>query len=187
MKYLIVGLGNMGADYDNTRHNIGFDVVDYLAKDNNVEWKNANLGDITQFKHKGRTFVLLKPSTFVNRSGKSVRYWMQKEKIEKSNILVVVDDLNLNFGQQRLRGKGSPGGHNGLKDIDQMIGGSNYARLRLGIGNDFPKGRQVDFVLGQWSSEEQDKFPALIKYAADTVKSFGTIGLNFTMSQFNRK
>ncbi|MFK7935261.1 MAG: aminoacyl-tRNA hydrolase [Saprospiraceae bacterium] len=187
MKYLIVGLGNMGADYDNTRHNVGFDVVDFLAKDNSVEWKNDNLGDVTRFKHKGRTFVLLKPSTFMNRSGKAVRYWLQKEKIEKPNLLVVMDDLNLDFGKQRLRGKGSPGGHNGLKDIDQMTGGNNYARLRFGIGSDFSKGRQVDFVLGEWSAEEQEKLPELIKYAADTVKSFGAIGLSFTMNQFNKK
>ena len=187
MKYLIAGLGNMGADYDNTRHNVGFDVVDFLARDNDAEWKNANLGDVAKFKHKGRTFVLLKPSTFMNRSGKAVRYWLQKEKIEKENLLVVVDDLNLDFGKQRLRGKGSPGGHNGLKDIDQMTGGNNYARLRFGIGNDFSKGRQVDFVLGEWSAEEREKLPELIKYAADAVKSFGAIGLNFTMNQFNKK
>lgn len=187
MKYLITGLGNMGADYDNTRHNVGFDVVDFLAKDANVEWKNDNLGDIARFKHKGRTFVLLKPSTYMNRSGKAVRYWLQKEKIVKENLLVVVDDLNLDFGKQRLRGKGSAGGHNGLKDIDQMTGGNNYSRLRIGIGSNYSKGRQVDFVLGEWSNDEAEKLPEIIKYAADTVKSFGAIGLNFTMNQFNKK
>ncbi|NRB51271.1 MAG: aminoacyl-tRNA hydrolase [Saprospiraceae bacterium] len=187
MKYLIVGLGNMGVKYDDTRHNIGFDVVDALAKEQSAEWKHEHLGDIARVKHKGRTLVLLKPSTYMNLSGKAVRYWMTKEKINKENLLVIVDDLNLEFGKQRLRGKGSDGGHNGLKDINRMCGGNNYARLRFGIGNDFSKGRQVDFVLGEWSSEERDKLPELIKYAADTAKSFAAIGLNFTMNSFNKK
>lgn len=187
MKYLIVGLGNMGAKYDDTRHNIGFDIIDALAKDLGAEWKNDQLGDIARGKHKGRTLVLLKPSTYMNLSGKAVRYWMQKEKINKRNLLVIVDDLNLDFGKQRLRGKGSDGGHNGLKDINNMTGGNNYARLRFGIGNGFSKGRQVDFVLGEWSSEERDKLPELIQYAVDTAKSFAAIGLNFTMNAFNKK
>lgn len=187
MKYLIVGLGNIGAKYDNTRHNVGFDVVDHLAKEFDAEWKVDNLGSVAEFKHKGRTFVLLKPSTYMNLSGKSVRYWLQKQKIQKSNLLVILDDLNLDFGKQRLRGKGSDGGHNGLKDIDRMIGGNNYARLRFGIGNDYSKGKQVDFVLGEWSSEEQDQLGDLVKYAADTAKSFGTIGLQHTMNKFNKK
>lgn len=187
MKYLIVGLGNMGVKYDDTRHNIGFDVVDALAKEQNAEWKHEHLGDIARVKHKGRTLVLLKPSTYMNLSGKSVRYWLNKEKINKENLLVIVDDLNLDFGKQRLRGKGSDGGHNGLKDINNMCGGNNYARLRFGIGNSFSKGRQVDFVLGEWTSEERDKLPELIKYAADTAKSFAAIGLNFTMNTFNKK
>jgi len=187
MKYLIVGLGNMGVKYDDTRHNIGFDVVDALAKDLDAEWKNGQLGDIARGKHKGRTLLLLKPSTYMNLSGKSVRYWMQKEKINKENLLVIMDDLNLEFGKQRLRGKGSDGGHNGLKDINRMTGGNNYARLRFGIGDNFSKGRQVDFVLGKWSSEERDKLPDLIKYAVDTAKSFAAIGLNFTMNTFNKK
>ncbi|GAB5555198.1 MAG: aminoacyl-tRNA hydrolase [Saprospiraceae bacterium] len=187
MKYLIVGLGNMGPDYDDTRHNVGFEVVDHLAKEFDVSFKNDQLGDLATFKHKGRTFILLKPSTFMNRSGKAVRYWMQKEKIEKSNILVIVDDLNLPFGKQRLRGKGSDGGHNGLKDIDQMTGGNNYSRLRFGIGSDFYSGQQVDFVLGKWDSEESKALPELIKYAGDTIKAFGTIGLNHTMNQYNKK
>ncbi len=187
MKYLIVGLGNMGADYDNTRHNIGFDVVDALAKAFEVSFKNDHLGDIAEFKHKGRTFVLLKPSTYMNRSGKAVRYWLQKNKVPQENLLVVLDDLNLPFGKQRLRGKGNDGGHNGLKDIDAMLGNSNYARLRLGIGNEFQKGRQVDFVLGEWSKEEAEQLPELLKYAGETVKSFGTIGLDMTMNQFNKK
>jgi PTH1 family peptidyl-tRNA hydrolase len=187
MKYLIVGLGNMGAEYDGTRHNVGFEVVDFLAKEFEVSFKNDQLGDLARFKHKGRTFILLKPSTFMNRSGKAVNYWMQKEKIEKSKILVIMDDLNLPFGKQRLRGKGSDGGHNGLKDIDQVTGGNNYTRLRFGIGSDFHNGQQVDFVLGEWSDEEQKDLAELLKYAAETVKAFGTIGLNHTMNQYNKK
>ncbi len=187
MKYLIVGLGNMGADYDNTRHNVGFEVVDFLAREFEVSFKNDQLGDIAEFKHRGRTFILLKPSTYMNRSGKAVRYWLQKAKVKKENLLVILDDLNLPFGKQRLRGKGNDGGHNGLKDIDQMIGGNNYARLRIGIGDDFPQGRQVDYVLGKWSQEEQDELPKIRKYAAETVKSFGTIGLAHTMNAFNKK
>jgi PTH1 family peptidyl-tRNA hydrolase len=187
MKYLIAGLGNMGAKYDNTRHNIGFEVVDALAKEFKVEFKDDQLGDIAQFKHKGRTFILLKPSTYMNLSGKAVRYWMQKHKINKENLLVIVDDLNLDFGVQRLRGKGSDGGHNGLKDIDRMCGGNNYARLRVGIGRGHTKGGQVGFVLGEWSDEEKEKLPDIIKNATETVKSFATIGLGHTMTKFNKK
>lgn len=187
MKYLIVGLGNMGAKYDNTRHNIGFDVVDFLAKEFEVNFKNDQLGDIAEFKFKGRIFVLLKPSTFMNLSGKSVRYWLQKKKIDQKNLLIVLDDLNLPFGKQRLKGKGSDGGHNGLKDINRIFGNNNYARLRLGIGNDYHKGQQADFVLGEWDSEEQDNLPKILKTAAETTKAFATIGLSFTMTQFNKK
>lgn len=187
MKYLIVGLGNMGADYDNTRHNIGFDVVDALAREFEVTFKNDTLGDVAEFRHKGRIFVLLKPSTFMNRSGKAIRYWLQKVKVPQENLLVILDDLNLPFGKQRLRGKGNDGGHNGLKDIDAMLGNNNYARLRLGIGNEFQKGRQVDYVLGEWSKEEVEQLPDILKYASDTVKSFGTIGLERTMNEFNKK
>lgn len=185
MKYLIAGLGNIGAKYDNTRHNIGFDVVDALAKAHDVEWSAEQLGDIAKFKHRGRTFILLKPSTYMNRSGKAVRYWLQKEKIDKSKLLVVMDDLNLDFGRIRLRGKGSDGGHNGLKDIDQMTGGNNYARLRMGIGSNYSKGRQVDYVLGEWSAEEEAGLSAFVDRAAEAVKGFGAIGLQHTMSQFN--
>ena len=185
MKYLVAGLGNIGAKYDNTRHNIGFDIVDLLAKEFEAEWSTEQLGDIARIKHKGRTFVLLKPSTYMNRSGKAVRYWLQKEKIDKSRLIVIIDDLNLTFGKMRLRGKGSDGGHNGLKDIDQMNGGNNYARLRIGIGNEFSKGKQVDYVLGEWSSEEQDALPGILNKAADAVKAFGTIGLQRAMNQYN--
>jgi peptidyl-tRNA hydrolase, PTH1 family len=186
MKYLIVGLGNIGAEYVDTRHNVGFLVVDQLAKDAEAAWETANLGAIARIKHKGRILVLLKPSTYMNRSGKSVNYWLQKEKIPLENLLVILDDLNLEFGKQRLRGKGSDGGHNGLKDIDQTMG-NGYARLRIGIGNDFRKGQQVDFVLGEWSDEENQDLPGIIQYAADTSKSFAAVGLEHTMNAFNKK
>lgn len=186
MKYLVVGLGNIGGEYDNTRHNIGFDVVDYLADQNEGKWKTDTLGDICEIKHKGRTLVLLKPSTYMNRSGKAVNYWMTKKKIVKENLLIIVDDLHLDLGKLRLRGKGSDGGHNGLKDIQQVLGGNNYPRLKFGIGNDFHSGQQVDFVLGKWTSEEKEKLQKTIKKAADATKSFATIGIKYTMEQYNR-
>jgi PTH1 family peptidyl-tRNA hydrolase len=185
MKYLITGLGNMGADYDNTRHNIGFEVVDCLAREFEARFKADSLGDLAELRHKGRTFVLLKPNTYMNLSGKAVRYWLQKHNIPKENLLVVLDDLNLPFGKMRLRASGSDGGHNGLKSIDQLTGGNNYARLRLGIGSGFHKGQQVNFVLGRWSSDETDQLPDLLKKAADGVKAFGTIGLAMAMNQVN--
>jgi PTH1 family peptidyl-tRNA hydrolase len=185
MKYLIVGLGNMGPDYDGTRHNVGFDVVDYLANEHNVAFKNDMLGDIAEIKHKGRAIVLLKPSTYMNRSGKAVNYWLQKQKIKIPNLLIILDDLNLPFGKQRLKAKGKNGGHNGLKDIDQILGGNLYARLRVGIGDDFHKGQQVNYVLGKWSAEEKKQLPEIIKKAADTALSFTAIGIEFTMNKFN--
>ena len=185
LKYLIVGLGNMGQDYDNTRHNIGFDIIDYLAEQFDVTLKDDRYGFIGHFKHKGRTFYILKPSTYVNRSGQAVVYWMQKHKIKPENLLILIDDLNLEFGKLRLRGKGSDGGHNGLKDITQRLQTGRYARLRFGIGRNYGKGRQVDYVLGVWDAEEQDQLAKLIKKSAEAVKSFGTIGLDFTMNKFN--
>ncbi len=185
MKYLIVGLGNMGAEYDGTRHNIGFDVVDALAKKFEVKFEHERLGDVGEFRHKSRTFVLLKPSTFMNLSGKAVKYWLQKKKIQPDNLLIILDDLNLDFGRQRIRGKGGDGGHNGLKNINAVLGTTKYARLRFGIGNDYSKGRQVDFVLGKWKDEEQEQLQIQIKKAADAVLSFSTIGLARTMNQFN--
>lgn len=187
MKYLIVGLGNIGEEYAHTRHNVGFEVVDKLAEAFNADFKTEQLGDLTEFRHKGRTFTLLKPSTYMNRSGKAVKFWLQKKKIAQENLLVIVDDLNLPFGKQRLKGKGSDGGHNGLKDIDKQLGNNKYARLRIGIGSDYHKGQQVDFVLGKWDDEEQEKLPEIIDYAVDICKSFGTIGLNHTMNQYNKK
>jgi len=187
MKYLIVGLGNMGPEYDNTRHNVGFDVVDQLAQTFDVSFKNDTQGDLARLKHKGRTFVLLKPSTYMNRSGKAVRYWLQKEKIDQSRLLVIVDDLNLDLGSVRLRGKGSPGGHNGLKDIDQVLGNNKYARLRIGIGDHFHDGQQVDFVLGKWTAKEREVLDDIILHAGKAALAFGTIGLQHAMSGFNRK
>jgi PTH1 family peptidyl-tRNA hydrolase len=185
MKYLIVGLGNIGSEYDGTRHNIGFDVLDELAESNDGKWKTETLGDICEIKHKGRTLCLLKPSTFMNRSGKAINYWMTKKKIKRDKILVIVDDLHMTLGKLRLRAKGSDGGHNGLKDIQQVLGGTNYPRLKFGIGNDFHSGQQVDFVLGTWTKEEEDKVEKTIKKAGDAIKSFVTIGLKFTMEKFN--
>ncbi|MEL6986321.1 MAG: aminoacyl-tRNA hydrolase [Bacteroidota bacterium] len=176
MKYLIVGIGNMGAKYDNTRHNVGFEVLDHIAKKNELKFEHESLGDLTKWKTKGRTFVLLKPSTYVNLSGKAVRYWMQKEKINKEKILIVLDDLNLDFGKIRMRAKGKDGGHNGLKNIDQILGGNNYARLRIGIGNDYKRGKQVDFVLGEWDKDEQEALPEIIENTVKKIVEFGTVG-----------
>ncbi len=186
MKYLIVGLGNAGAEYDDTRHNVGFEVVDHLASQFEVTFKDARLGFITSFKHKGRTFNLVKPTTYMNRSGKAVNYWMKELNLKPENLLVVLDDLNIDFGKVRLKGKGKDGGHNGLKDIDQVLGSQNYSRLRVGIGNKFEKGRQVDYVLGKWSSDERKSLPEIIKHCADGVLSYGTIGLARSMNNVNR-
>lgn len=187
MKYLIAGLGNTGSEYAGTRHNVGFDVVDLLADEFKVDFKLETHAFITEFKHKGRIFILIKPTTYMNLSGKAVRHWMTKHSIPKENLLVVLDDLALPFGKQRLRPGGNDGGHNGLKSIDQSLGGNDYARLRFGIGNGFSKGQQVDFVLGKWSKEENQHLPELLSYAAETIKAFGTIGTQFTMNQFNKK
>ena len=187
MKYLIVGLGNPGHDYENTRHNVGFKVLDYMCEEKEGVFKLDSQGHVATIKHKGRQLLLLKPTTFMNLSGKAVNYWLTKEKIPRENLLVIVDDLALPFGKQRLRAKGDPGGHNGLKHIDQILGNNQYARLRVGIGNEFQPGRQVDHVLGQWSSEEVKLLPDVQKYAADTAYAFCTIGIQMTMNQFNKK
>lgn len=186
MKYLIVGLGNIGEKYADTRHNVGFQVVDHMANEAQSPWKVDHLASLTVIKHKGRQLILIKPSTYMNLSGKAVRYWMQKEKISKENLLIVVDDIHLDFGNVRLRGKGSDAGHNGIKDINQMIG-SDYARIKIGIGSKFGKGQQVDYVLGDWSSSEKKALPEMIDHCAMAVKAFATIGLAQTMSAFNRK
>ena len=187
MKYLIVGLGNIGSDYDDTRHNIGFDVLDMMAKDAAASWKQETLGDITEVKHKGRTLVLLKPSTFMNLSGKAVKYWMEKKKIPVENMLVVVDELQLDLGVIRLKAKGSDGGHNGLKDIADKLGSTKYSRLRVGIGKDFRRGQQVDYVLGKWNAKEKDELIEIIPKACEAAKSFAAVGLKFTMENFNKK
>jgi PTH1 family peptidyl-tRNA hydrolase len=185
MKYLIAGLGNPGAEYEHTRHNAGFLVADELARRFDASFSLMQKGEVARFKYKGRTFILLKPSTYMNRSGSAVRLWMQKEKVPIDRLLVIVDDLSLPLGKQRLRGKGSDGGHNGLKDINQVLGRSDYARLRIGIGDDFGKGQQADYVLSEWTAKEEEQLPATVKRAADTVLSFATIGLQRTMNQFN--
>lgn len=186
MKFLIVGLGNIGSEYANTRHNIGFDVVDYLAKDAGVSFSQNTHGDLTEIKHKGRTLILLKPSTFMNLSGKAVKYWMDKYKIQPENLLVIVDDLHLDLGKMRLRDKGSDGGHNGLKDIQEKFGHNNYVRLRMGIGKDFHPGQQVNYVLGKWKVHEKDDVEKMIIKAGEAVKNFATIGLKLTMDNLNR-
>lgn len=185
MKYLIVGLGNMHADYDDTRHNIGFDVVDTIAEKFEVKFKSQTLGHVAECKHKGRTLVLLKPNTYMNLSGKSVRYWLQKKKIKDRNLMIVVDDMNLELGRLRLREKGSDGGHNGLKDINKILGSNVYPRLRVGIGNSFPKGKQVDFVLGKWTDEEMSKMPKILKNSCDAILGYATIGIERAMNQYN--
>ena len=186
MKYLIAGLGNIGSEYDNTRHNVGFDVIDLLAKEKELVFEDGGNGLTATYKFKGRTFILLKPTTYMNLSGKAVRYWLQKEKIKNENLLVIIDDLNLPFGTVRIMGKGSDGGHNGLKDIDQVLSTNKYARIRFGIGNPAHKGQHVNHVLGEWSEEEQEQLPKLLKKAAGMVKSFGTIGLSHTLKQFKK-
>jgi PTH1 family peptidyl-tRNA hydrolase len=186
-KYLIVGLGNIGEKYDETRHNIGFKILDELAKDQNVTFETEKLGDITQFRFKGRTFILLKPSTYMNLSGKSVKYWMTKENVSVENLLVVTDDLNIDFGTIRLKGKGSAGGHNGLNDIQEKLNTTTYPRFRFGVGANYSKGRQVDFVLSEWSKEEISELIERIPVACNLITSFGTAGMANTMSAFNGK
>ena len=187
MKYLIAGLGNIGSEYAGTRHNIGFEVVDTIATKLGGTWKLDSLAGISEVKHKGRTLILIKPTTFMNGSGRAVNFWMQKHKIEKENLLVVLDDLNIDFGILRLKTNGSDGGHNGLKDIDQVLGGNNYSRLRIGIGNDYRKGHQINYVLGKWDKEEMKDLPLILEYAADAVMSYAAVGPKFTMEKFNKK
>lgn len=188
MKYLVVGLGNIGDEYKNTRHNVGFTILDALAGASNIVFDvNKRYGAVAEYKFKGRIFILLKPSTYMNLSGNAVRYWMQKEKIQLENLLVIVDDIALPFGKLRVRGKGGDAGHNGLKNINQVIGTSNYARVRFGIGNEFNQGQQIDYVLGEWDSNEQSKLPERIEACVEIIKLFGTVGLERTMNQYNNK
>lgn len=186
-KFLIVGLGNVGQEYINTRHNIGFKILDTLATKKSKSFEALKLGDVTRFNFKGRTFVLLKPSTYMNLSGKAVNYWLQKEKIHPSNLLVVCDDINLELGAIRLKAKGSDGGHNGLKDIQNVLQVTQYPRLRFGVGADFSKGKQVDYVLGDWQEDELPLLKESVEKASQAILSFGTDGLNNTMNNFNNK
>lgn len=187
VKYLVVGLGNVGAKYLNTRHNIGFKVADALAERSATSFSEDRYGAIASVKHRGRTLILLKPNTFMNLSGKAVNYWLQKEKIPLDRLLVVTDDLALPFGKQRLRMKGSDGGHNGLKNTNAVLGRQDYARLRIGIGDEFNKGGQIDYVLGEWSPDEEKTLTERIEIAADTCLSFCVIGGSQTMTTFNNK
>ena len=186
-KYLILGLGNIGEEYKNTRHNIGFLILDALAKASNVFFEPARYGDKAEFSVKGRKLILVKPSTYMNLSGKALRYWMLEEKIPLANVLVVVDDVAIDFGALRMKTKGSDGGHNGLKHINETLGRNDYARIRFGIGGDYPKGGQVDYVLGEWSKEEAEALPERIKIAVEMVKSFALAGPNNTMNAFNKR
>ena len=186
-KFLIVGLGNVGEKYANTRHNIGFKILDEVAQENKTIFETEKLGDVATFKVKGRIFILLKPSTFMNVSGKALKYWMDKEKISLENILVVTDDVHIDFGVIRLKAKGSAGGHNGLKDIQDKLQTQQYARFRFGIGGAYKKGRQVDFVLGEWTKEETSQLIERLPLAAKIITSFGTAGLANTMNTFNGK
>ena len=186
-KFLIAGLGNIGPKYENTRHNIGFKILDELAAKQEAVFTTQKLGDIAQFRYKGRTFVLLKPSTYMNLSGKAVNYWLQKEKIAVENLLVVTDDLNLPFGTLRLKTKGSDGGHNGLKDIQAQLNTTKYNRFRFDISAEFSKGQQIDYVLGEWSEEELKELPGRLKISAELIESFATAGVSNTMNSFNGK
>ena len=187
MKYLVAGLGNPGDEYSDTRHNIGFEIADALARSAGAFFMPDRLASKAEIKHKGRTIVLIKPATFMNLSGKAVNYWMQQEKISLENLLILTDDIALPFGVIRLRAKGSPGGHNGLKSISETLLSDGYARARFGVGSEFSKGKQVDYVLGKWNAEEENILPERIGVAVDLVKSFATAGVTVTMNEFNNK
>ncbi len=186
-KFLIFGLGNIGSEYKNTRHNIGFKILDDLAKKEEIKFETLKLADVARFNFKGRTFILIKPSTYMNLSGKAVNYWMQKENVETNHIMVVCDDLNLDFGTIRLKKKGSAGGHNGLKDIQNTLQTINYPRLRFGVGADFSQGKQIDYVLGEWNIEDAKLLNECVDKATQTIISFGAAGLNNAMNTFNNK
>jgi PTH1 family peptidyl-tRNA hydrolase len=185
MKYLIAGLGNFAPEYWETRHNIGFRIVDRLAADNNAPFHPARYGDMAELRIKGKTLLLLKPTTYMNLSGLAVRYWLQKEKIADENLLVIVDDIALPFGTLRLKPQGSHGGHNGLRNIEETIGAQAYARLRFGVGNTFPTGRQIDYVLGKFDPEELTAMPDKLKTATEMIKSFCLAGIQITMNRYN--
>lgn len=186
-KFLIIGLGNIGEEYKNTRHNIGFKILDYFAKKEALTFETKKLGEVASYKLKGRTFILLKPNTYMNLSGKAILYWMTKEKIPLENLLVITDDLNLPFGSIRVKTKGTAGGHNGLKDTQDKLNTSNYNRFRFGISDAFSQGRQVDYVLGEWTPEEDEKLEERLEKSIEVIKSFGLAGINTTMNLFNGK
>lgn len=186
-KFLIAGLGNIGEKYADTRHNIGFKILDSLAVKENSIFENKRLGAITSFRFKGKVFILLKPSTYMNLSGKAVAYWMNKENIPIENLLVICDDINIPFGTFRLKPQGSDGGHNGLKDINASLNTQNYARFRFGVGSEFSKGKQVDYVLGEWSDTENEQLPERLNKSCELIKSFGVAGITNTMNEFNGK
>lgn len=186
-KFLIAGLGNIGSQYENTRHNIGFSILDFYAKKNDLTWKSERYGEIAEHKLRGRTLFFLKPGTYMNLSGKAVRYWLEKENIPLENLLVITDDLNLPFGTIRAKTKGSDGGHNGLKDIQQTLETTHYNRYRFGISNNFARGRQVDFVLGRWEEEEEKLLPERLEKSCELIESFVLAGMKITMNTFNGK
>ena len=186
-KYLIVGLGNIGLEYDNTRHNIGFQILDHLAEKNKVLWETKKLASLSIIKKKGKKFIFIKPTTFMNRSGKAVKYWALQEKVNIENILIVTDDLHLPFGTLRLKGKGSPAGHNGLKDVESELNTPNYARLRFGIGQEKKPFDQVKFVLDNWNNNEQKQIKERIELCNEIIINFVLEGLNSTMNRFNGK
>jgi len=187
LKYLIAGLGNIGKEYENTRHNIGFRILDALAGASNIPFYDKRFGFVAEYKYRSRIFILLRPTTFVNLSGRAVNYWLQKQKIPVENLLVLIDDIALPFGTIRVRAKGGDGGHNGLKSITQVLGRNDYARLRFGIGDHFHPGFQVDYVLSEWSSEEEKALPGKMDECIRIIQSFGTIGIERTMNFFNKR
>jgi peptidyl-tRNA hydrolase, PTH1 family len=187
MKYLVAGLGNIGNEYAHTRHNIGFDILDALAGASNISFKDKRYGFVAEMNYRARNYVLLKPSTYMNLSGNAVRYWLNKLKLPVENLLVVVDDVALPFGTLRMRAKGGDAGHNGLNHIQTILGTTDYARLRFGIGNDFGPGQQVQYVLGGWTDEQEKALPQRIEMAGEIIKSFGVIGLQRTMNEYNNK
>ncbi|CAI8331384.1 MAG: Peptidyl-tRNA hydrolase [Flavobacterium sp. SCGC AAA160-P02] len=186
-KYLVVGLGNIGMQYENTRHNIGFQILDALAKDQGISFETKKLGEIVRFRHKGRTVILLKPSTYMNLSGKAVKYWMTEEKIQPENIFIITDDVHLEFGVIRIKTKGSAGGHNGLKDIEDKLQTKQYPRFRFGVGGNYPKGFQANFVLSNWTKEEESQLVERILIATKAIISYATAGIDITMNTFNGK